>query len=296
MPLMLLVCSAMVLILCLRVYGNGDKTYFSFARRPVPEKNVSGITFDGTWLWMTIDGPQVIYQIDPESWQVKSRIEFQAKSASGSAWDGVSFWQISYLDKAIYRIDLKSGQILERLPSPGAGMCSGMTCDGKYLWVANFEDKKFYKIDQNDKGKVIESIAGYFEATGIAWDGRYLWNGLLVGAESLGEETPYTGFVQQRDITTMETRAVYPIPGVGAGTSNWTPQGGGATLFWWYDGYDNQIVQARLEHGDVLLGNLLVASLFLVILVLSLLIWRYRLLLNERRNVAKISSEYTVSA
>lgn len=214
----------------------------------LPLKNVSGISFDGLSLWITVEGERTIYQVNSDTSRIVRKLAFAVKETGGSAWDGRHLWQLAYVEKKIYKIDVTTGEILHVLRSPGNGMCSGMTFDGEYLWVANFEDKKIYQIDQNRNGKIVNLVDGYFEATGLAWDGRYLWNGILVGTETHDEETPYTGFVQQRALNSRVPLAVVPIPGVGPGTSNWTPgDRQPATRFWWYDGFHKKIVAVNLE-------------------------------------------------
>ena len=251
------------------------ETYTALAS---PGRNVSGLSYDGSSLWVTIDGAETIYQVEPESWQVKRQIAFPVKATGGSAWDGKSLWQLAYEEKRIYQLDLPSGRVLNTIPSPGDGMCSGTTFDGKYLWVANFEDKKLYQIDQNNGGKIVQTLPGYFEATGLAWDGQHLWNGILVGTLTHDEETPYTGFVQQKNLNTQETSRVLSIPGVGPGTSDWTPASRRASRFWWYDGFHNQIVRVELREGieGVAAGlrYVVAAPLLLNIFLIGLLVRR----------------------
>jgi hypothetical protein len=218
----------------------------TFTTLPSPDKNVSGISYDGSSLWITIDGGRMIYQVDEKTNAIRRKIPFFEQASAGSAWDGRNLWQIAWISKKIYRIDLGTGAVVYRFPTPGAGMCSGMTYDGKYLWVANFEDGKIYQIDQNQNGRILRTIDGLSEVTGLAWDGEYLWNGILVGTKSHDEVTPYTGFFQQRDLHSMATLRVVPIPGIGPGTSDWLPGGKLSRRFWWYDMFYERMVRVDL--------------------------------------------------
>jgi hypothetical protein len=231
---------------------------------------VSGLSFDGESVWITVEGDYTIYQVNPKTSRIVRKLHFPVSETGGSAWDGRYLWQLAYVEKKIYKVDVHSGEIVESLRSPGTGMCSGMTFDGTYLWVANFEDKKFYQIDQTQSGKIKSVMDGYFEATGLAWDGTYLWNGILVGTETHDEETPFTGFVQQRAINSLQPLNVVPIAGVGPGTSDWTPES--STLsrrFWWYDGFNKRIVEVNLQPkteqllwlGLVMLGTTIASAL-----------------------------------
>ena len=217
-----------------------------FTTFPAPGRNVSGISYDGVSLWITIDGGQMIYQVDERTNTVRRKIPFFEHETGGSAWDGRYLWQLAWVSKKIHKVDLATGNIVHTFHTPGAGMCAGMTYDGRYLWVANFEDGKIYQIDQEQDGRILRTIDGFAEVTGLAWDGQHLWNGILVGTKSHDEATPYTGLFQERDLTTMHTLRMVPVPGIGPGTSDWLPGGGLSRRFWWYDGYYNRMVRVEL--------------------------------------------------
>ena len=235
------ICLAAMLVL-LRPAAPDAPTFTSL---PSPERDIGGISYDGSSLWVTVDGGHVIYQLDPASGAIRKKIPFLEKTAGGSAWDGRRLWQLAWESKRIYQVDVNSGEVRSAFPSPGHGMCSGMTFDGAYLWLANFEDRKIYQIDQNHGGAVLRGIPGLHESAGLAWDGKYLWEGILVGAES-HDDAPEAGFFRQRDLGSLQTRAVIPLPGIGPGTSDWLPGQGRAHRFWWYDGLHNTLVRVDL--------------------------------------------------
>lgn len=204
--------------------------------------SISGLAFDGQALWVTLDGRPIIHRIDARSGRIMGSIAFATGDTGGSAWDGRTLWQLAYRERAIYRVDVKSGHYQRAFESPGEGMCSGMTFDGRYLWVANFDAGKLFQIDQREGGRIVRTIGGHVETTGLAWDGHYLWSGVLLGVKEHDAATPYTGFVQQQDPTTEETLRAVPVAGVGPGTSDWVPGRAGASRFWWYDGFHNRVI------------------------------------------------------
>lgn len=267
-------CSLGLFLALYRSLMEAEKERMSFIPLSTPARNVSGISYDGTSLWMTIDGGEVIYQMDPASWEIKRKIDFPVKATGGSAWDGRTLWQLAYEEKKIYQFDLNTEKILKVIPTPGAGQCSGTTFDGQHLWVANFEDKKIYQIDQEKGGEILQTLDGYFEAAGLAWDGKYLWTGILVGTISHDEQTPYTGFVQQKDLETRQTNLVYHIPGVGPGTSSWTAGSKQANVFWWYDGFNNQITKVELREGSTSSVKAMAGALFLLTLISTGMAWK----------------------
>ena len=162
--------------------------------------------------------------------------------------------------------------MLETLPAPGGGICSGMTYDGRALLLANPDDRKIYRIDPRSEGRVLTSYDADFETTGLIWDAGRLWNGVLVGTtEDHAEETPYTGFVQRRDLATGKTLAALPVQGVFAGGSD----GFGsrrAQRMWWFDGYHQQLIEFRW-HRPAISPAVLAAVLAAVNLILGGCVW-----------------------
>lgn len=241
---------------------------------PVPAPGVSGISYDGRWLWITVDDGAggTLYKAEPRTGAVRRRTPLRIGAMGGSAWDGRLLWQLAYEAKKIHAIDLATGRVVKVIPSPGKGMCSGMTFDGRHLWLANYEDEKLYRIDS--AGRVLETLNGDFETTGLAWDGRSLWNGILVGTVSHGEAMPFTGFVQQRDPAGRPAVAALQVPGIGPGTSSWTPGAARSRTFWWADGYHNRIVRFDLPARGTALVRAGIALLALCALALAALAWR----------------------
>jgi len=232
---------------------------------PTRLTNLSGISWDGSRLWLTVDGSGRLYRVHPETGAVEREIALPARDTGGSAWDGRKLWQLAYNDRQIYRIDLPSGRIEAAIPSPGRGRCSGMAFDGRHLWLANWEDERIYQIDQEGGGRILRSLPGDFETSGLVWDGRYLWNGVMVGAaEEHDAPAPPTGFVQQRDVATGEVLRVFPVQGVGPGASDWLPGGPRSSRFWWYDHYHGKVVRLDLKNGHEGLIRLSFLGLLLV--------------------------------
>jgi hypothetical protein len=253
--LLLAALPAAVALGLLLFWSLGREQGWTAESRALPTRltNLSGISWDGSRLWLTVDGSARLYRVHPETGAVERTFVLPAVDTGGSSWDGRRLWQLAYNDRRIYRIDPRDGRIELSIPSPGRGRCSGMAYDGRHLWLANWEDKLIYEIDQERGGRVLRSLQGDFETSGLAWDGRYLWNGVMVGAEEAHDASaPPTGFVQQRDVATGEILRVFPIPGVGPGASDWLPgEGRRSCRFWWYDHFHGKVVRLDLkEEGE----------------------------------------------
>ena len=217
----------------------------------VDGKSVSGLSYDGNFLWVTLDGEPWILKIDPESGEELQRIPFFTKNTGGSAFDGKYLWQIAYLDRTISKINLESGEVLMKIVTPGLGnsMSAGMTFDGQYLWVSNFDDGNIYQIDPEEPTRQNQIIKGGFTTTGLAWDGVSIWNGILVGVtKDHGMVTPKGGYVQKRNMKPNSINSdSFSLSGVGPGTSDWIEGEVVSSKFWWFSGVNNQIMVVKLR-------------------------------------------------
>ena len=103
---------------------------------------------------------------------IEHSIETPRSSPNGLAWDGECIWAVDG-SKEAFRLDPADGKLLARFDTPGY---SGLEwCDG-HLLNADHRTQTIYKLNPVDG-----SVAGSFPAagdvcSGIAWDGRYLWN------------------------------------------------------------------------------------------------------------------------
>ncbi|MEM9553564.1 MAG: glutaminyl-peptide cyclotransferase [Acidobacteriota bacterium] len=208
---------------------------------------ITGLSYDGEVLWTTLEGEGLLYRLDPETGDVLGRQEIPWTATGGSAWDGEYLWQMAWEADTIYKLEMPEGRVVDSIPTPGEGSCAGLTFDGTHLWVANWDDYLIFKVDQRSNGEVLATYKGNYETTGLAWDGRRMWTGLLIGTQYHGEEVPETAFIQRWRPETSSTEAidtdmVLAIDGVGPGTSNWLPGVEKADRFWWWDAFNRELV------------------------------------------------------
>jgi hypothetical protein len=131
------------------------------------------------------------------------------------------------------------------------------------------------------------------EVTGLAWDGKSLWFGVVLPLENRQEDIPKLGVVEQMNLLNQEVIRSYPVAGVGPGTSDWTPHQARARRFWWYDAItiawrksrppsrrlcpalesstevDQQVARLLLEVGFMKQKNLVVGALTVSGIVLA---------------------------
>ena len=93
-------------------------------------------------------------------------------------WDGKYLWKFKHAGGGeLIKIDPESGEIVAVFANPGTAQDHGIAFDGKSLWINDFSALKVFEVSP-ETGKILSS----FEipemgsgASGIAWDGNYLY-------------------------------------------------------------------------------------------------------------------------
>ncbi len=139
-----------------------------------PSGYVTGVTYDGTALWVADRKAAVLFRLDPASGKILKKIQAPGFWPLGLAWDGKSLWTIDRDAKKIFKVNPKNGWILHAFDFPTPNP-RGITFDGKYLWISDASTHRLYQISSDD-GTTIRSIpAPTAHPNGLTWDGRYLW-------------------------------------------------------------------------------------------------------------------------
>ncbi len=148
-----------------------------------PGSYPTGLTFDGTNLWLADYQTDKLYAIDPVTGKVVKTIEAPAYWPEGLAWDGEALWNAdvkggiplseNYAGK-IYRINPEDGTILKTIMAPSSTP-RGLTWDGKYLWCVDSDSEEVIQFSPDD-GTTIRSFSSpASDPRGITFDGKYLW-------------------------------------------------------------------------------------------------------------------------
>ena len=143
----------------------------------------TGMTFDGTHLWVADRKTEKLYCINPADGKVIREISSPAYWPMGLAWDGEALWNAdvkgglplseNYNGK-IYRIDPENGTILKTIPAPSSTP-RGLTWDGQYLWCVDNSADEIIQFSPED-GTTIKTLrAPGSDCRGITFDGTYLW-------------------------------------------------------------------------------------------------------------------------
>ena len=148
---------------------------------PSPCEGNSGLTWDGTCLWVSDHGTMKAYRVDPNTGAVVRSIPLPGTYPNGLAWDGSALWYAESDGDRIYRLDPADGAVLLSFPSPGPGP-SGLEFDGTHLWcsdtVTDFASGTPDRIYCMTRGGAVVAV---FDAIGefpmgMAFDGRFLWH------------------------------------------------------------------------------------------------------------------------
>ncbi len=143
----------------------------------------TGLTWDGTNLWVADRAGDKLYCLDKLSGNIIRSIPSPAYWPAGLTWDGEYLWNIDLkggiplaenYQAVVYKIDPSDGKILHTVPAP-ASWANALCWDGKYLWCSDPRNDELIQFDPND-GTTIKTIpAPYSDCRGLTWDGTYLW-------------------------------------------------------------------------------------------------------------------------
>jgi hypothetical protein len=153
---------------------SGFWTYMWQSPGPLPD----GITWDGTYIWITSETDQRIYKVNPSNGSVISWIPTPASLPTGLAWDGTYIWCADGGTWRIYKLNPSNGSVVSSFSAPGGHVsCEGLTWDGGYIWNTNWNDNIIWKLNPAS-GQIVSTITlpGKSGLTGLARQPYcYLW-------------------------------------------------------------------------------------------------------------------------
>jgi PKD repeat protein len=136
-----------------------------------------GLTWDGSYLWLSDVYDNTITQLNPSGEVVKT-IPSPCDLPFDLAWDGTNLWTINAAGgsdpgSTLYKIQ-PSGEVTTiDLPSD---FSHGLTWDGHFLWASDRTQGRIAQINSSN-GNILKSFQSPGpEPYGLAWDGQYLWN------------------------------------------------------------------------------------------------------------------------
>lgn len=148
-----------------------------------PGPCVTGLTYDGSFLWGVDRKKDMIYKIDPADGSIQTSFKSPGYFVTGMTWDGKNLWisdmdftntsTESYVGK-IYKVCPRSGKTLHVINTPGTDP-QGLAWAANSLWVSDNQTDMIYQLSPDD-GTTIHSFSSpASDPRGLAWDGSYLW-------------------------------------------------------------------------------------------------------------------------
>jgi len=219
--------------------GVGEYTGFSFDTAASGNDDPIGITWDGTYFWVTDGTDAEVYKYNAGGTYTGFSFDTAASgngSPYGIAWDGASFWVTDVTDKEVYKYNADgtyTGFSFDTAASGNAGLRS-IAWDGASFWVTDRNNAEVYKYNSNGTytGFSFDTAAsGNGSPYGIAWDGAYFWVADKNGKEvyQYNADGTYTGFSFDTDVSGSDT---HPF-GI-----TWD-----GTYFWVVDNTDDEVYQ-----------------------------------------------------
>ncbi len=134
----------------------------------------TGLTYDGSHLWLADRKTDSLYQIDPDNGVIQTVIPAPGYQVEGLTWDGTHLWVLDVEESAILKLNPETGIAEHTIYAP----CSnpqGLAWDGEYLWIADFRANMLYSISTEDGTTINEFASPAGEPRGLVFDGTYLW-------------------------------------------------------------------------------------------------------------------------
>jgi sugar lactone lactonase YvrE len=106
-----------------------------------------GLCWDGRSLWLTCWAESgLLFELDPERLQVRSRKVLPVDHVEDLAWDGRYLWSADWLDGVGFAIDPATGDTLHTYRTPGPNPV-GHAWDGTHLWVGDTTRDSIWALD-----------------------------------------------------------------------------------------------------------------------------------------------------
>ncbi len=171
---------------------------------PTPGNQSAGIAFDGQYFWVVNSSGKKIYQLDPQSGEVRNEFAAPGPLPAGLCWDGRDFFLSDTMSHQIYRCRAQDFTPVSSFKTPGRTPI-GLACHSGFLWHVDHNIPKIFKLDP-ETGEVLDSIPlPDGRHMGLAFAGDYIW--LADGLRRLLRKVdPTTGEIVK------EIKVVTPYP------------------------------------------------------------------------------------
>ncbi|MGB4912728.1 MAG: hypothetical protein WBO95_11500 [Candidatus Dechloromonas phosphoritropha] len=138
---------------------------------PVGFSSLSGIAFDGTWLWVADSQSGIVVKIDPAT-NVGVATVAVGYSPFALVFGGGYLWVTNWSNSTVSKIDVVTNTVVATISVGSAP--NVLTISGGSLWVANYYGNSVSKIDMATNS-VAATVTVGVNPTGLAVVGSFLW-------------------------------------------------------------------------------------------------------------------------
>ncbi len=133
--------------------------------------SLSGIAFDGTWLWVADNPSGVVVKIDLATNVVVATVAV-GYNPFALTFGGGYLWVANFSSNSVSKIDVTTNAVVATI---GVGSApNALTISGGSLWVANYYGNSVSKIDMATNS-VAATVTVGVNPTGLAVVGSFLW-------------------------------------------------------------------------------------------------------------------------
>jgi transglutaminase-like putative cysteine protease len=146
----------------------------------LPLKTPTGLTWDGSHLWVADLDSAKLYRLNPSDGKVVDSVDAPGYSPMGLAWDGSKLWCLDLADKTAYALNPTTRVTLRALPLD-TDTAEGIAWDGGALWTVDARAGVINRLDEED-GTTFKSFtcptgggSRRTDEIGMAFDSVHLW-------------------------------------------------------------------------------------------------------------------------
>ncbi len=140
---------------------------------PTPTAHPTGLTYDGSTLWMADRLTDSLYAISPKTGELRFSLPAPGFIPRGLAWDGEYLWCVDQQEQRILQLEPGTGETIHSVESPTPSI-QGITWDEGDLWIVDDREDALCRISAVD-GTVIDRFrAPSMKPTGLARWNQYL--------------------------------------------------------------------------------------------------------------------------
>lgn len=116
---------------------------------PAPSLRVTGLAWDGEFLWVGDHHDERLYAVRPASGEVAKTLLAPSRRITGLAWDGKSLWAVDGAERIAYRLDPATGRCDHRVEIEAARP-RGLAWYKGHLVVGDDWKDKVHQVDPED--------------------------------------------------------------------------------------------------------------------------------------------------